>query len=258
MRPRQRPAACQRPTPSRGAGRAHCGVAEPGTPCETHGMRWVRIASLHRVLAAGLFLLLPGCEDEPTPGGGSTGQSETPSAAGGSPQAAAPAAAAATGECPVGKWEYDYSDRFLESLLKNSPGMKVTKKSGRVLCTITGKEKGSYDCTAQDGVQTVLTAELSGGLQMEVSVGVKGNSHVDFVAAGPGKWKTTRADMSGLQIDGVTKLNGKEIPLPDLELFPGLNRAGTEFEWRCEGSKLKWRPQVAGLDADWATMTRVN
>ena len=186
-----------------------------------------------------------------------TGASPTGSASAGSaPLTAASTPSAATGSCPAGKWEYDYADQFLETLSRNTPGLRVVSERGQFICTITGNERGSFTCAASEGgVENVFEAPTA-GMAMKVTVKMNGSSSADFEPAGPGKWKTTRADMSGLRVETKATLAGRDLPIPAFNAFPGMDRPGTILEYRCEGNQLKLKPIVEGVTTDFLTMKR--
>jgi hypothetical protein len=166
-------------------------------------------------------------------------------------------AIAAPGSCPAGKWEYDYKDQFLETLARNSSGAKVVSERGKYICTVTGNERGSYVCAASEGgVENVFEAPTA-GMALKVTVTMKGSSSADFEPAGPGKWKTTRVDMSGFHMETKATLAGREMPMPAVNAFQGMDRAGTVFEYRCEGDVFKLKPIVQGVTTDFITMKRV-
>jgi hypothetical protein len=153
-----------------------------------------------------------------------------PSASAAAPAGSAPLAAARG--CPAGRWKYDYKDQFLETLTKNSSGARVVSERGEYVCTITGNERGSYACAASEGgVENVFEAPM-GGMAMKVTVKMSGSSSADFEPAGPGKWKTTRVDMSGFRMETKATLAGREMPMPAFNALPGMDRAGTIFEYR--------------------------
>jgi hypothetical protein len=160
--------------------------------------------------------------------------------------------------CPAGKWEYDYSDQFLETLTRNSPGARVVSERGKVICTITAAERGSYNCeTSEGGVENVIEAP-TGPMPMKVTVRLNGKTSVDVESAGPNKWRTTRADMSNLRVETKASIGGRDMPMPAFNAFPGMDRAGTILEYRCEGdSTLKLKPIVEGMASDYATLKRV-
>jgi hypothetical protein len=179
--------------------------------------------------------------------------------AGSASAAAAPGAATsvASKSCPAGKWKYDYKDQFLETLSRNTSGARVVSEKGEYVCTINGNERGSYVCAASEGgVENVFEAPM-GAMAMKVTVKMKGSSSADFEPAGPGKWKTTRVDMSGLQMESKATIAGREVPMPGASAFPGMDRPGTVLEYRCEGDVLKLKPVVAGVTTDFITMKRV-
>ncbi len=159
--------------------------------------------------------------------------------------------------CPEGKWSYDYADHFLETLARNSPGARVASKRGGFICTIAGTERGSYICqTSAGGVENVIEAP-SGAAPLRVTVKMNGSSNVDFESAGPGRWRTTRADNTTLHTEISATVAGREAPMPAFNAFPGMHRAGTILEYRCEGDTLKIKPIVEGAVTDYATMKRV-
>ena len=163
----------------------------------------------------------------------------------------------ASKSCPTGKWKYDYEDQFLETLSKNSPGARVVSEKGDYTCTITGNERGSYVCTASEGgVENVFEAKM-GGMAMKVTVTMDGTSSADFESAGPGKWKITRVDMSGFRTTTKATVAGREMPMPAVNAFQGMDRPGTIFEYRCEGDVFKMKPIVEGVTTDFITMKRV-
>jgi hypothetical protein len=173
------------------------------------------------------------------------------------PTATAPVAAAAAGTCPAGKWKYDYTDQFLESLARNSAGARVVSERGEYVCTVTGNERGSYTCVASEGgVENVFEAPM-GGMTMKVTVKMNGSSSADFEPAGPGKWKTTRVDMSAFRMETKASLAGREMPMPAANAFPGMDRPGTILEYRCEGDVLKLKPIVDAMAIDFVTLKRV-
>jgi hypothetical protein len=45
--------------------------------------------------------------------------------------------------------------------------------------------------------------------------------------------------------------------MPAFNALPGMDRAGTIFEYRCEGDVFKLKPIVAGVTTDYITMKRV-
>ncbi|WP_437741159.1 hypothetical protein WMF39_36705 [Sorangium sp. So ce1504] len=79
----------------------------------------------------------------------------------------------------------------------------------------------------------------------------------EYEPAGPGRWKTTRADMSGLRVETKATLGGRDMPVPATNAFSGMDRPGTLFEYRCEGDVFKLKPIVEGMATDFITMKRV-
>ncbi|WP_437587505.1 hypothetical protein [Sorangium sp. So ce1000] len=176
------------------------------------------------------------------------------------PAAPAPGGAAAVapaGSCPAGKWEYDYADQFLETLARNSSGARVVSERGKYICTFNGNERGSYVCeTSEGGVENVFEAPTA-GMALKITIKMNGRSSADYEPAGPGRWKTTRADMSGLRVETKATLAGRDMPVPATNAFSGMDRPGTIFEVRCEGDVLKLKPIVEGMTTDFITMKRV-
>ncbi|HVJ18885.1 MAG TPA: hypothetical protein VM686_25870 [Polyangiaceae bacterium] len=171
------------------------------------------------------------------------------------PSAAAPSAAA--GSCPAGKWEYDYADQFLETIARNSPGARVVSERGKYVCTISGSERGSYVCqTSEGGVENAFEVP-TGPATLKVTIKMNGTSRAEFESAGPGRWRTTSADMSGLRVETKTTLAGRDMPMPAFNAFPGMDRAGAILEYQCEGETLKIKPIVEGAVTDFVHMKRV-
>ena len=209
------------------------------------------------VVLAALAPALASCKRSETGAAPAAGASAGNAALGAAPGVSAPTVEASAKSCPAGKWEYDYKDQFLETLARNSSGARVVSERGKYICTITGNERGSYVCAASEGgVENVFEAKTA-GLPMKVTVTMKGSSSADFEPAGPGQWKTTRVDMSGFQMATKASLAGREIPMPASNAFQGMDRAGTVFEYRCEGDVFKLKPIVAGVTTEFITMKRV-
>jgi hypothetical protein len=176
-------------------------------------------------------------------------------ASGSIPAALAPSVEGAT--CPEGRWEYDYSDRFLESLA-NSANSRVVRERGKFICTISGRQRGSYVCeVTEGGVENVFEAN-TGGPTMTVTIRMNGRSKVDFEPAGPNRWRTTQSELSTLEIKASATVAGRTMPMPAMNLFPGFDRAGTILEYRCEGETLRLKPEVEGLNTDWAVLKRIH
>lgn len=203
-------------------------------------------------------LALPACRRSETTAEGAASSNPAPAA----PPAVASAAAAvapapAAAGCPAGKWLYDYGDQFLETLARNSPGARVVSERGSYTCTINGTERGSYTCeTSEGGVENVIEAP-TGPVPLKVTVKMAGRSSVDFEPAGPGRWRTTRADTGGLRVETKATIGGRDMPMPAFDAFPGMDRAGTILEYRCEGDTLKIKPVVDNVVTDFATLKRV-
>lgn len=227
-------------------------------------LRW----SLGLSVVGALFTL--GCEREErspsassaasaTGSGASARASAAPAPAAGAAAPAAGAAAspaAAGGSCPEGRWEYDYGGHFLESLAQNSPGARVVEKHGHFVCTITGRERGRYECTTSaGGVKNVFEVN-AGALPMRVTVELKGTTKATFESAGPNKWKTTSADLDGLQVTTKATLGGREVPMPGQESMAmlGLDQPGTVLDWKCDGGVLQLKPLVEGIQTGGMTM----
>jgi hypothetical protein len=192
-------------------------------------------------------------------------ESASAPASAGATAAAAPAAPAPSGasaaapaaSCPTGKWEYDYADMFLETLARNSSGARVVSERGKYICTFNGNERGSYVCeTSEGGVENVFEAPTA-GTALRITLKMNGRSSAEYEPAGPGRWKTTRADMSGLRVETKATLGGRDMPVPATNAFSGMDRPGTLFEYRCEGDVFKLKPIVEGMATDFITMKRV-
>ena len=133
----------------------------------------------------------------------------------------------------------------------------MVSERGKYICTISGNERGTYSCeTSEGGVENVFEAPTA-GMALNITIKMNGRSTAEFEPAGPGRWKTTRADMSGLRIETKANLAGREIPAPPTNAFSGMDRPGTIFEYRCEGDVLKLKPVVEGVTTDFITMKRV-
>jgi hypothetical protein len=180
---------------------------------------------------------------------------------GGAPSASPAQQAPATAPsqtCPIGRWEYDYADQFLESLTRNMPGAEVVREKGKFICTISGTERGSYVCeVTEGGVENVFEARTAAGL-MQITMTIRGRSKVDFEPAGPNRWRTTQSDMRGLDMQTTATLGGRSLPMPAAQsLIPGFDRAGTILEYQCAGETLRLKPQIEGVTTDWANLKRV-
>ncbi|WP_437710642.1 hypothetical protein WMF45_37340 [Sorangium sp. So ce448] len=196
---------------------------------------------------------LAACDrSEPASAPASAGATATAAPAPSGASAAAPAAS-----CPTGKWEYDYADMFLETLARSSSGARVVSERGKYICTFNGNERGSYVCeTSEGGVENVFEAPTA-GTALRITLKMNGRSSADYEPAGPGRWKTTRADMSGLRVETKATLGGRDMPVPATNAFSGMDRPGTLFEYRCEGDVFKLKPIVEGMATDFITMKRV-
>jgi len=209
------------------------------------------LKSLQGVLVG--FAAIAGCERAEAPPG--AGASAAVAVGASAPVGRASAEPEAV--CPAGKWYYDYADHFLETLAGNSPGARVVSERGSFICTISGTDHGSYLCrTSAGGVENVIEAP-SGPAPLLVTVKMNGSSSVDFVSEGPGRWLTTRADNTALHTEIKATLGGRDFPVPAFNSFPGMARAGTVLEYRCEGDKLLIKPIVEGAVTDYARMKRV-
>lgn len=158
----------------------------------------------------------------------------------------------ADSECPAGTWEYDYSDQFLESMTKTATqNIEVVKETGKVVCTITGRDKGSYDCKASEGgVENVLRAQM-GNAKMEISVKIDGSSKVTYESAGPNKWRTTGGDFDNLKASATAKVGDRAVPMPAFQLFRGWNEKGSVLEYQCKDGMLLLKPEAAKSGSEW-------
>lgn len=168
------------------------------------------------LLAVVSVLSLAACRSESreaAPASASSASASSASALGATTATPAPSAAPAA-SCPAGKWEYDYADQFLETLARNSSGARVISEKGKYICTFSGTERGSYVCeTSEGGVENVFEAPTA-GMTMQMTVKMNGRSSAEFESAGPGRWRTTRADMSGLRVETKATLGGRDMPMP--------------------------------------------
>lgn len=168
-----------------------------------------------------------------------------------------PAPPASPDDCARGRFRYDYDDRFLESLLKMTPGAKVTKTEGSFVCAI---DDAKWLCeTSEGGVVNQFEATV-GGKSMVMTLTMKGRSTIQYTPEGPGRFRTTATDMSGLALEMSATVGGKKMPMPSPSgtTVPGVLQANTLVEYRCEGDTLRWKPVLPGVEADWATLKRVD
>src|SRR5687768_3339090 len=115
------------------------------------------------VLVMGTLVLMLACrrKDDATPPSSSSATAAVSAVT--APPAPSAAAGVATGSCPEGRWEYDYSDQFLEALIRTSPGARVVSERGSFVCTFKGSASGSVVCeTSAGGVENVFEAPAGG------------------------------------------------------------------------------------------------
>jgi hypothetical protein len=221
------------------------------------------VLRLSRTIAAcGVFALAPSCDKDEAAAPAPSAAAVTPkvdeeaSEPGVAEPPAAKAGAAGGGECPKGTWVYDLSDRYMESVAANAPDLEVKSKKGSLICTISDNTKGSFDCAAEEGGVSYTFESRVAGMTMQMNIDISGNSKAKFEASGGSRMKIVEIDTKNLDVDSKMTLNGKSMPVPNLDLFPGLDKAGGEFEYQCEGDTLKWKPVAQGLKTDWAHMKR--
>ncbi|MBO1753043.1 hypothetical protein J4G33_14620 [Actinotalea sp. BY-33] len=200
--------------------------------------------------AVGALVLLAGCsgdtDSESTPTGEATAPVEDPAETEGP-------ATASRDDCLEGEWTSDL-EAIREATL-SAPGMAALDPEVEV--------SGESSVTFADGVMTTeydqQTTEVAMALQGQevISTSTYNGTMTASYAVADGTIEVTDVDMSGVQIDSATTVNGEAIEVPDLDDLDtrGVN-LGVTSAYTCEGDELSLTPQVEGADGFTQVLTR--
>jgi hypothetical protein len=173
----------------------------------------------------------------------------TPSAA--APKAPGAAAAGQAGNCPAGRWSYDYSDNALEILMNNVAGAQVVKKEGSFICTVSEGSPGTVVCETQGKPVENVVETNQAGMKMVISVTIDGKATTAFTLVDARHMKVTSSDTSKLKIATKVSLGGKPMPFPTDKLVSIFGKPESTLEYKCEDGKLFLKPQIDKVDSPW-------
>ncbi len=217
-------------------------------------------------LGAALVLALLACQSEKEPARDSKDPAATASAASKQPAEKANAASAAAkeaagtsqhvaGECPAGRWHYDYSDQALEVMMKNVAKAKVVKEEGDFVCTISAGDEGTIFCdTGPTPVHNVVETTQA-GMPMSVSVKLQGKGTTRFKRLTEGRLEIASSDTKDLKLEASVTLAGKNMPFPAEKMISIFGGQKSILLYKCEGDNLLMKPELDNTKTDWQEFT---
>jgi|GEM_PF-3097332 len=222
-------------------------------------------------LGVGLSLSLLGCEESAKPAAEVTAQAAGAEAkaapieqgAKGPQKEAKPSAAnaeAPAGNCPAGKWRYDYADAALEAMMSNLGDAKVTEESGSYVCTISEGKEGTISC-ATDGGKPVINgvSAKQGGMPLTVRMIMTGGTTSKFKITDKDKMTISETDMSGFDFKVEATVAGRPMNLPFQDLAMAFGAEGEEVHqsFDCTGDTLKLLMHLEDTKTDWLILKAV-
>jgi len=173
--------------------------------------------------------------------------------------AAAQSAAAGTsaGDCPAGRWHYDYSDQALEVMMKNVADAKVVKEEGDFICEISKGDEGTIFCdTGETPVHNVVETKQA-GVPMTVSVKLDGKGTTRFKRLDAKRLQVSGSDTKDLKLEASVSLAGKQMPFPADKMVSIFGDEDAILSYKCEGGKLLLKPEIEGTETTWQELTAV-
>lgn len=163
---------------------------------------------------------------------------------------------AAQGKCPFGTYDYDFNQFLVHALSANMPDIKVKKKSGKVLCKLSGAEEGELSCSTTGG-PVHLEFEANAGITMTVSVKMEGTAVSKFQHKAPGVLHITASDLSKMSTQAGLVMGGKQLDLPAFDWGSAFGTEKSDLLYRCEGDVLFMKPDHESAGEDYYRLTPV-
>jgi hypothetical protein len=163
--------------------------------------------------------------------------------------------AASKSDCPAGRWRYDYSDKALEVMMKNTVAGKVIKEEGEFVCSIDSGKQGSIECSSQGKPVVNVVETKQAGLPMRISVELSGTAKTKFTLLDGSRMKVVSSDTSQLKVKANVELAGKAMPFPTDELLGIFGEPESVLSYKCEQGALAIKPEIAGVETDWQEFT---
>jgi hypothetical protein len=161
-----------------------------------------------------------------------------------------------SGDCPGGKWRYDYGDAFMRSFVENNmQNAKLVKTSGSYICEFPSGTKGEASCSAVGGPVINDVAIDQNGMPMTVHTEVSGGSKMQVEITGD-KIKVKGGDLSNLEMKASATLAGQEIPFPMEEVISLFPAGESQMAYKCEGDTLSLLIEAEGVKSDWQKLKR--
>ena len=200
--------------------------------------------------AVGALVLLAGCSGDAdtatTPTDEETAPVEEPA------ETEEPAAADGD-DCLEGEWTADLE--AIRDATLSAPGMAELDPEVEV--------SGESWVTFADGVMTTeydqQNTEVAMAMEGQeiVSTSTYDGTMTASYTAADGTLEVSDVDMSGVEIDSTTTLNGEALEVPDLDDLEttGMD-LGVSSTYTCEGDELSLTPQVEGAEGFTQVLTR--